>query len=112
MVVGRVGRTPEEPSREFEPSGQSIRNWVRQAERDRGARADGLTSAERTELAQLRRENRRLKQERDILSKSRGLVRTRDRHDPPEGAGVSGRGAPFAHHGGEVPPAERFHLTI
>lgn len=66
----RAGRTPEELSREFEPSGQTIRNWVQQAERDRGTRTDGLTSTERAELAQLRRENRRLKLERDILSKA------------------------------------------
>ena len=43
---------------------------MQQAVRDRGARADGLTSGERGELQQLRRENRRLKQERDILSKA------------------------------------------
>ena|SRR5688572_23351279 len=66
----RAGRTPEELSREFEPSGQTIRNWVQQADRDRGARSDGLTSAEHEEMAQLRREVRRLKLERDILSKA------------------------------------------
>jgi transposase len=66
----RAGRTPEELSREFEPSGQTIRNWVQQADRDRGARADGLTTLEREELARLRRENRRLKLERDILAKA------------------------------------------
>ena len=70
MELVRAGRTPEELSREFEPSGQTIRNWIRQAERDRGSRTDGLTTAERTELAQLRKENRRLKVERDILSKA------------------------------------------
>jgi len=66
----RAGRTPEELSREFEPSGQTIRNWVQQADRDRGARTDGLTSAEQAELRQLRRENRQLKLEREILSKA------------------------------------------
>ena len=66
----RAGRTPEELSREFEPSAQAIRNWVRQAERDEGRREDGLTSAEREELARLRRENRQLRQERDILAKA------------------------------------------
>ncbi|MDQ6770525.1 MAG: IS3 family transposase [Gemmatimonadota bacterium] len=78
----RAGRTPEELSREFEPSAQTIRNWVVQAERDRGARTDGLTSAEQAELRKLRRENRQLKLERDILFKSGGLVRPGDRHDP------------------------------
>jgi transposase len=66
----RAGRTPEELSREFEPSGQTIRNWVEQADRDREGRPDGLTTAERAELGALRRENRRLKQEREILAKA------------------------------------------
>ncbi len=68
-LVG-AGRTPEELSRDFDPSAQTIRNWVQQAASDRGARRDGATSAEREELTRLRRENRRLKQERDILSKA------------------------------------------
>lgn len=66
----RSGRTPDELSREFEPTAQSIMNWVRQAERDAGKRMDGPTSAEREELIRLRRENQRLRQERDILSKA------------------------------------------
>ena len=37
----RAGRTPEEPSRQFEPSAQAIRNSVAQADRDAGRRADG-----------------------------------------------------------------------
>ncbi|MGH9892419.1 MAG: IS3 family transposase [bacterium] len=78
----RAGRTPQELSREFEPSAQAIRNWVRQEERDVGRRHDGLTSQEREELRRLRRENRRLKLEREILFKSSGLVRSGDRNDP------------------------------
>ena len=66
----RAGRTPEELSREFEPTAQSISNWVAQADRDGGKRRDGLTSAEREELVKLRRENRQLKLEREILSKA------------------------------------------
>ena len=66
----RSGRTPEELSREFEPTAQSITNRVRQAERDAGKRTDGPTSAEHEELIRLRRENQRLRQERDILSKA------------------------------------------
>jgi transposase len=66
----RAGRTPEELSREFEPSPQSIRNWVRQAELDEGLRDDGLTTVEREELRRLRRENRRLREEREILKKA------------------------------------------
>ena len=66
----RSGRTPEELSREFEPTAQSIWNWVRQADRDTGQRQDGATSTEREELTRLRRENRQLRQERDILAKA------------------------------------------
>ena len=66
----RAGRTPEELAAEFEPTAQSIRNWVSQAERDEGKRTDGLTTQEREELARLRRENRRLREEREILSKA------------------------------------------
>lgn len=50
----RPGRSPEELSWQVEPSAQAIRNWVSQAERDEGRRADGLTSAEREELRRLR----------------------------------------------------------
>ena len=66
----RAGRTPEELSREFEPTAQSISNWVAQADRDGGKRKDGLTTAEREEMVRLRRENRQLKLEREILSKA------------------------------------------
>ena len=66
----RSGRSPEELAREFEPSPQSIRNWFAQAERDEGTRPDGLKTDEREELARLRRENARLKEEREILSKA------------------------------------------
>ena len=66
----RSVRTPEELSREFEPSAQTTYNWVRQADRDEGRRDDGPTSDEREEITRLRRENRRLKQEREILKKA------------------------------------------
>src|SRR6266403_1583059 len=65
-----AGRSPEELAQEFEPTAQSIRNWVAQAERDAGRRLDGLTSEERQELSRLRRENRVLREEREILSKA------------------------------------------
>ncbi len=70
IALVRAGRTPEDLAREFEPTAQSISNWVAQADRDAGRRTDGLTTAERTELTRLRRENRQLKVERDILSKA------------------------------------------
>jgi transposase len=66
----RAGRSPEELAKEFEPTAQSIRNWVAQGERDAGRRSDGFSSAERDELSRLRRENRQLRLERDILSKA------------------------------------------
>jgi transposase len=70
VELARSGRTPEELSREFEPTAQSIWSWVKQAERDAGKRTDGPSSGEREELARLRRENHRLRQERDILAKA------------------------------------------
>ena len=66
----RAGRTPEELGREFEPTPQAIRNWVRQADLDEGRRKDGLTTEERAELGRLRRENRVLREEREILKKA------------------------------------------
>jgi transposase len=66
----RAGRAPEELSKEFEPSGQTIRNWVKQADLDEGRRKDGLTTEERQELRRLRRENKQLRIEREILSKA------------------------------------------
>ena len=66
----RAGRSPEELARKFEPSAAAIRNWVTQADRDDGQRADGVTSEEREELRRLRRENRVLREEREILRKA------------------------------------------
>jgi transposase len=68
--LARSGRSAKELAREFEPSEQTIRNWVKQAELDDGSRSDGLKTEEREELARLRRENARLKEEREILSKA------------------------------------------
>lgn len=70
VALVRAGRSPEQLAREFEPSAQAIRNWVAQAERDEGTRTDGLTSGERDELQRLRRENERLREEREILKKA------------------------------------------
>ena len=66
----RAGRTPEDLAREFEPWAQAIRNWVVQAERNEGRRADGLNTAEREEPRRLRREIRRVREERDVLAKA------------------------------------------
>ena len=65
----RAGRTPEDLAREFEPSSQAIGNWFVQADRDEGRRGDGPSTAQQEELRGLRREIRRLREERDILAK-------------------------------------------
>ena len=70
VALVRAGRTPEELSREFEPTAQSIINWVAQADRGEGERKDGLTCAEREELRRLRKANRQLRLEREILAKA------------------------------------------
>ena len=68
--LARAGRTPEELGRQFEPSAQTIRNWLKQADRDDGRRADGLTTEEREEVRRLRREVKALREEREILRKA------------------------------------------
>ena len=74
----RAGRNPADLAREFEPSAQAIRNWAALAGVAYGpasapdpARPDPLlTGPEREELQRLRRENRQLKLEREILAKA------------------------------------------
>ncbi len=66
----RTGRSPGSLAREFEPSEQTIRNWVRQADLAEGRRSDGLTTEAREELRELKREVKRLRMERDILKKA------------------------------------------
>ena len=66
----RAGRSPEGLAKEFEPSANAIRKWAQQADRDEGRRSDGLTTPEREELRRLKRENRQLKVEREILAKA------------------------------------------
>jgi len=80
----RAGRTPEELSREFEPSAQAIRNWVRQSDLDAGRRDDGLKSPELEELRRLRRENRQLREEREILAKAAAWFARETGSIPPE----------------------------
>ncbi len=72
------GRTPEELALEYEPSAGAIRNWVAQQERDAGRREDGLSSDERQELRRLRRENKQLRIERDILKAAAWFARESD----------------------------------
>ena len=66
----RAGRKYADLEKEFGCTGWSIRQWVKQADRDSGRGDGGLTSEERQELTRLRRENRQLKLEREILSKA------------------------------------------
>jgi transposase len=63
-------RTPRQLAVELGCSEQTLRNWLRQDELDRGVREDGLTTEERAELVRLRRENRVLQQEKEILKKA------------------------------------------
>jgi len=70
VELARSGRNPASLSKEFGPSAWTIALWVKQAARDAGKGDGGLTSAEREELTRLRRENKRLKEEREILSKA------------------------------------------
>ena len=62
-------RTVAQVARDFDLAETAVRKWVRQAEIDAGKR-DGLTSDEREELAQLRRENRRLQADVDLLKRA------------------------------------------
>jgi transposase len=66
----RAGRTPRELSQSLGVSEQTLRNWRRQDQADRHERDDVVTSDERDELRRLRRENARLKQERDLLKRA------------------------------------------
>ena len=70
VELARAGRSVNELAREFEPSASAIRYWLKQAGLDEGLRSDGLTSDERSELNRLRRENRVLREEREILAKA------------------------------------------
>lgn len=69
----RLVQTTDKPAsqiaEELGVSANSLRNWIRQAEID-GGRREGLTTDEREELRQLRRDNKRLQMERDILKKA------------------------------------------
>ena len=66
----RGDRSIGQVAKDFDLTETAVREWVRQADIDAGARNDGLTSAERDELSQLRRENRRLREDVEILRRA------------------------------------------
>jgi transposase len=66
----RSGRAVRDVAESLGVNQQSIRNWVKQDQLDRHERDDGLTSAEREELRELRRRVKRLEQERDLLKRA------------------------------------------
>jgi transposase len=70
VELARGGRSITALAREFEPTVETIRQWVKQAELDEGQRSDDLTTTEREELNRLRREIRVLREEREILAKA------------------------------------------
>jgi transposase len=70
VELHRAGRSVEDLAREFGPCVATIHTWIRQADRDGGRGADMLSTEEWEELRRLRRENRQLRQERDILLKA------------------------------------------
>jgi transposase len=63
-------RSVGQVARDFDLGETAVREWLRQAERDAGVRSDGLTSSERDELGALRRENRRLREDVEILKRA------------------------------------------
>jgi transposase len=68
-ACGRGDRSIGQVARDFDLTETAVREWVRQADVDAGRR-DGLTTTERDELAQLRRENRRLREDVEILKRA------------------------------------------
>ena len=70
VELARAGRSQSSLEKEFKVTTTTIRAWVMQADLDQGVRSDGLTTDEKQELSRLRRENARLREEREILSKA------------------------------------------
>ena len=63
------GRTVSQVGRDLDVSQSVVGNWVKQARADRSNGKPGLTTEERSELVKLRRENRELRLQRDLLKK-------------------------------------------
>jgi transposase len=71
------GKPLAQISRELDVSEQTLRNWRKQQEIDEGER-EGLTTEEREEFARLRRENKVLRQEKEILRKATAFFARED----------------------------------
>ena len=87
IELARAGRSPESLAKDFEPTAQCIRNWVKQADLDQGMRKDGLTTEEREELSCLRRENKVLREEKTILKKAAAWFAQESNGTPPRRSG-------------------------
>src|SRR4051812_14267987 len=69
-LVIEEGKTVARVARDLDLTASALSGWVRQARADRSKGKTGLTTAEREELAQLRKENRLLRMERDFAKKA------------------------------------------
>ena len=74
-LVRQPVRTAGSVAKELDLTETAVREWVKQTERDEGSRVDGLTTAERAEMAQLRKELREAREERDILKRAVAFMR-------------------------------------
>jgi transposase len=88
LELVRADRSPDELAAEFEPTAQTIRNWIKQDEREHGQRQDGLSSEEKAELARLRKENKQLRLEREILSKAAAWFARETEAVPPKSSNL------------------------
>ncbi|HEY1766163.1 MAG TPA: transposase [Terracidiphilus sp.] len=91
VELARAGRSVNELARELEPSASAIGYWRKQAGLDEGLRSDGLTTDERAELNRLRRENRVLREEREILAKAAAWFATETGTVPRHGVPIRER---------------------
>ena len=75
---------PKEQAEEFEPTQTTIRNWLKQADRDEGVRSDGPTTEEKEKIRQFRKKLRQIEQERDILAKATAWFARETEDVPPK----------------------------
>lgn len=88
VELARAGRSPESLAEDFEPTATTIRNWVREAKRtEKKRREEKLPVDEREELVRLRRENRMLREEKEILKKAAAWFAQEANRTPPKRSG-------------------------